>query len=255
MKIRTAKDVEKLDNRIKEEFGIDVQKYRNEEVIENFVNLLVFPQYVFTWVFRPILISIAIFIMGFFIFNLVHIEYIIYGFIGLILFLLTGVLIGLLFLTRKIKSDLWGIVNYSLEVMKSALSDMNQVNNYITTTNRKEVFGVLFKGIIHIVTIPMASKVISDKVPFFAGFLNRILKKVLILISEKVKFQEENLIEELKEKTNEQNEHQMNSSSISSVSTGLEKVINFTFRVVQFPLKLGTGITICILIIFIYLIN
>ncbi|MEM6699997.1 MAG: hypothetical protein AAF599_16460, partial [Bacteroidota bacterium] len=74
MKIRTSKDVEKLDKKIKEELGIDVQKYRNEEVVENFVQLLVFPEYVINWVIRPVLISIGIFIIGFFTLNLVHVE-------------------------------------------------------------------------------------------------------------------------------------------------------------------------------------
>ena len=157
MRIRTAKDVERLDNKIKEELGIDVSKYRNEEVVENFVELLVFPRYVFFWVLRPILISIGIFIIGFFLFDLVHIEYVIYGIIGLVLFLTSGILIGLLFFTWKMKKDIWGIVNYSLEIMKSSVQDLNQVNNQVTKENKKDVLGLLFKGIMHIVTIPLKS--------------------------------------------------------------------------------------------------
>lgn len=255
MRIRTTKDVEKLDNKIKEELGVDVQKYRNEEVVENFVELLVFPEYVITWVIRPILISIGIFIIGFFIFDLVHIEYIIYGVIGLILFLVNGILIGLLFLIWKMKSDIWGIVDYSLEIMKSAVNDMNQVNSQVTKENRKDVLGLLFKGIIHIVTIPMMSKVISEKIPFVGGIVNRIVKKVLILVSDKVKFDDENLKQELKKNEGESNAIQIYSSSISSVSKGLEKVMNFTFGVAQFPLKFGFVIIFLTLILFLYLIN
>ncbi len=44
MQIRTTKDVEKLDLKIKEELGIDVSKYRNPEVAESFVDLLIFPK-------------------------------------------------------------------------------------------------------------------------------------------------------------------------------------------------------------------
>mgnify|MGYP001801556879 CR=1 FL=1 len=81
MKIRTSKDVEKLDKKIKEELGIDVQKYRNEEVVENFVQLLVFPEYVINWVIRPVLISLIILLIGFLTYNLVHIDYLLYGII------------------------------------------------------------------------------------------------------------------------------------------------------------------------------
>ena len=35
MKIRTARDVEKLDLKIKEELGVDVKEYRNEEAVES----------------------------------------------------------------------------------------------------------------------------------------------------------------------------------------------------------------------------
>ncbi|WP_405205364.1 hypothetical protein [Aquimarina sp. LLG6339-5] len=255
MRIRTKKDVEKLDHKIKEELGIDVQKYRNEEVVENFVELLVFPKYVINWVVRPVLISILIFIIGFFIFDLVHIEYVLYGIIGLILFLISGILIGLLFLIWKMKSDIWGILNYSLEIMKSAITDMVQVNNQVNEENRKDVLGLLFKGIIHIVTIPMISKVISDKVPLIGGIVNRIVKKILTLVSDKVKFDEEKLKKELNKKEGESNALKIYSNSISSATKGLEKIMNFTFGVAQFPLKIIFGIVFLLLILFLYLIN
>ncbi|MBO0590997.1 hypothetical protein I2486_06205 [Cellulophaga sp. E16_2] len=255
MKIRTKKDVEKLDNKIKEELGIDVQKYRNEEVIENFVELLVFPKYIFNCLIRPILISILIFIVGFFIFDLVHIEYVIYGTVGLILFLITGILVGLLLLMWKMKSDMWGVVNYSLDIMKSAITDMIQVNNQVNEENRKDVLGLLFKGIIHIVTIPMISKVISDKVPFVGGIVKRIVKKILTLFSDKVKFDEEKLSQELNKKEGDSNALRIYLNSISSATTGLEKIMNFTFGVAQFPLKIVFGIILSILVLFLYLIN
>lgn len=255
MKIRTAKDVEQLDLKIKEELGVDVQKYRNEEVVENFVELLVFPRYVITWIIRPIVIAIGLFILGFFVLHLVHVEYILYGIIGLILFVVNGILIGLLFLIWKMKSDTWGIVEYSLEIMKSAVTDMNQVNSQVTAENRKDVLGLLFKGIIHLVTIPMMSKVIADKVPFIGGLVNKIVKKILVLVSDKVEFDDENLTEELQKKEDQPNVLQIYSSSITSVSKGLEKVMNFTFGVAQLPLKLVFGIVFLLLILFLYLIN
>tara|TARA_B100001059_G_C17815477_1_gene574946 strand:- start:1718 stop:2473 length:756 start_codon:yes stop_codon:yes gene_type:complete len=251
MRIRTKKDVEKLDNKIKEELGIDVRKYRNEEVSENLVELLVFPKYVISWVIRPILISIVVFIIGFFVFDLVHIEYVIYGIIGLILFLMVGIITGLLFLMWKMKSDIWSIINYSFEIMKSAVTDLNQVNK----ENRKDVLGLLFKGIIHVVTIPMISKIISDKVPFVGGIVNRIVKNILTLVTDKVEFDEEKLKQEHNKAESESNVLKEYSNSISSASSGLEKIMNFTFGVAQFPLKIVFGIILLALILFLYLIN
>lgn len=255
MRIRTQKDVEKLDIKIKDELGIDVQKYRNEEVAENFAELLVFPQYVVSWVIRPILVALLLFIIGFFILDLVHIEYALYGIIGLVLFLVNGLLFGLIFLIWKMKSHMWGIVNYSLDIMKSAVTDMNQINNQVTKENRKNVLGLLFKGIIHIVTIPMLSKVISDKVPFIGELVNGIVKKILTLVSDKLKFDEGKLEKEMNKTEKEPNALQVYSNSISSVSKGLEKVMNFTFGVAQWPLKIGFGIVFLLLLLFLYLIN
>lgn len=255
MNIRTEKDLELLDKKIQEELGVDVQKYRNEEVAENFVELLVFPEYVISWVIRPVLVSLAIFILGFYILNLVHLEYIIYAVIGLGLFLTTGLLIGLLSLCWKMKSDMWGIVDYSLDVMKLAVSDMNKVNNQVTKENRKDVLGLLFKGIIHIVTIPMLSQAISDKVPLIGNLVNGIAKKILTTISNAVKFDEENLKQELSKKENEPNALEIYSNAISIVSEGLEKLMNFTFKVAEWPLMIGLFIAIILLILFLYLIN
>ena len=255
MKIRTPKDVEKLDQRIKDELGVDVRKYRNEEVAENFVALLVFPKYVISWVIRPVLIAIGLFIIGFFLLDLVHVEYFLYGVVGVFLFLGSGLLAGLLFLVWKMKKDMWGIIDYSLDIMKSAVNDMSQVNNQITAENRKNVLGLLFKGILHIVTIPVISKVIAEKVPIIGGLVSRLVSRILIIVSNVVKFDEYELQQELRKKEGEPRALQIYLDSISSVSSGLEKVMKFTFGVAQFPLKIGFGVVFLMLIIFVYLVH
>ena len=88
---------------------------------------------------------------------------------------------------------------------------------------------MLFKGIIHIVTIPTLSKVIIDKVPFVAGLVNEIVKRVLILVTEKIKFSSEELEHNVTKNKSQLNANQTNKSPITSVSTGLAKVMNFNF--------------------------
>ncbi len=255
MKITTSKDVEELDQKIKDELGIDVRKYKNEEVAEKFGELLVFPQYIVNWTIRPVLVSIVVFILGFYVIDLVHVEYVLYALFGLILFLLNGILLGVLFLTWKMKSDMWGIVAYSLNIMKSAVEDLNQVNNQISPENRKSVLTLLFKGIVHIVTIPMLAKILSDKIPILGGVVKRLVSKILVLVSDKIKFDEEGLKEELKKEGEESKLLQLYSNSISSSIVGLEKIMNITFGIAQFPLKIAFTISFLILIVFIYLIH
>ena len=145
------------------------------------------------------------------------------------LFLAIGIQIGILILSWKIKSDIYYIVKFTLEITESALTDFNKINSKITKVNRQEVFGLLFKGIIHIVTIPTLSKVIIDKVPFVAGLVNEIVKRVLILVTEKIKFSSEELEHNVTKNKSQLNANQTNKSPITSVSTGLAKVMNFNF--------------------------
>lgn len=254
MKIRTKKDVENLDRKIQEELGIDVKKYRNQEVAESFGELLVFPAYILNWTIRPVLFSVLVYILGFTVIDLVHIEYLIYGIFGLILFLVTGILGGLFFLTWKMKSDMWGIIEYSLGIMKSAVEDLNLMNDHINPENRKDVLGLLFKGIIHIVTIPMLSKVISDKVPLLGGIVNWFVKKILTRISDIVKFDEIRLKEELKVKNPESSALNIYIKSITATTTGLNKLVNVTFGIAQLPLKIFLGIFLFLTALFVYLI-
>jgi len=255
MKIRTSRDVEKLDKKIKDELGVDVRKYKNEEVVETFGELLVFPQYIITWAIRPVLFSIVAYITGFYLIELVHIEYVLYGIIGLVLFLFSGILFGFIFLTWKLKSDMWGIVEYSLNIMRSVVEDLNQVNDRINPENRKQVLTLLFKGIVHIVTIPMLTKIISEKIPFIGGVVKRFVSKILILVSDRIKFDEQNFKKELKKEGGESKLLQLYSSSISSSIGEVEKIMNIAFKIAQFPFKIVFTISFMLLSLFIYLIN
>lgn len=255
MQIRTEKDVEKLKLKIQNELGVNVEQYHNEEVVEKFVELLVFPQYVANWVTRPLSIALILFVVGFFVLDLVHIEYLVYGVAGFFLFLFTGLFAGLLFLTWKMKSDLWGIIDYSIGILKSAVNDLGKVSDKISSENRRNVLGLLFKGIIHIVTIPMMSKVVGEKVPFVSGMVNGFMKKTLTLVSDRVKFDETLVEEEMQRSESEPNPAATYAKSIDSVSTGLESIMGLTFKVAQYPLLIGFCISTLLLVVFVYLVN
>lgn len=255
MRIRTEKDVKKLDEKLKTELGIDVTQYRNEEAVDNFAELLAFPAYIVSWVIRPIGFFLLLFIFGFYALNLVHIEYVIYGVIGFVLFLITGISFGLLSLFFKLKKDIWNIANYSLNILKSVIEDLSNVNSQITDANRKDVLSLVFKGIIHIVTIPMLAKIVTSKIPILGSLISKLIKKILVLLSDKLEFDDEK-IEELVVKDSENNEG-FNSyiKSVDNASKGLETLVTFTFKVAKIPFLIIFIVSISILCLFIYLIN
>lgn len=121
MKIRTQNDIHLLEEKIKNDFDIDIHKYRNEEVVSSFAELLIFPQYVINWGIRPILVSLLLYFLGFFIVDIENgFEFIIYLLFGGALFLIGGFLFAIVFLVRRMKNDLGAIMEYSIEILKEA---------------------------------------------------------------------------------------------------------------------------------------
>ncbi|WP_299104142.1 hypothetical protein [uncultured Tenacibaculum sp.] len=256
MKIRTEKDVRELDEKIKRELGIDVRKYRNEEVVASFSELISLPSYIVSWVIRPILFALLLFIAGYYTLNLVHIEYLIYSIIGLVLYLFAGVSFGLLLLLIKMKKDIWSVVDYTLDIMKSAVKDLASVNNQITEENKKNVLSLLFKGILHIVTIPMFTEIITSKIPIVGFLLSKLLKKVLVLISDRLKFEETDMLTSKETfTTGESGVVKSYMITIESASKGLEKLTSFTFKIARFPIILLFGLSFILLFLFLYLIH
>ncbi len=254
MKIRTEKDIQDLDEKIKNELGIDVNKYKNEEVAETFFELLLLPKYIFNTTVWPVIGAFIVYIIGFFVIDLAHFEYFPYGVFGFVLLLSTGFFGGMLFLIYRMKSDLFKIIEYSLDIMKSCIEDLNQVNQNITPENKKNVLGLLFKGVIHIVTVPMMTEVVGDKLPIVGRFIKGMIKSMLTLVSDKVKFDESMVKDELSKREEETGFIEGKTELLSQATDGLQKILSTTAGVAQFPLKIGFGISSILLFLLLYFI-
>ncbi len=256
MKIRTEADIERLDQKIKSELNIDVRKYKDESVAEKFVALLVFPEYIITWMIGPLLLAIFLFVLGFFVLNLVHVEYVLYVTIGLVLFLIAGFSAGFLLLTKNMKKDIGAILDYSLSMTEAAVMDVNFVNKNASPEYKKDSFALLFKGIIHIVTIPMTTTVISEKLPLFSIFINKIIKKFFTLISDRVNFKDLPL-NAVQTSAPQESSRALNlySKSMSYTSLGMGKLMNLSFGLVRFPFKIIFWIIILLLLLLLWGIN
>jgi len=252
MKIRTEEDVALLDARIKKELGISVSKYKNEEVVETFVSMLVFPEYILSWTFKPVLLALLGYAIGFFVIDLVHVQYVLYAVLGLVLFLLVGLLLGIIFLTNQLKTDVLGIMDYSMGIMKSAAADIDTAKVNIPPEGRKDALRMLYKGIIHIVTLPMLTTAISARIPIVGGLINRFVRKVIVALSDKISIDESML--QGKESALTLLEADSKSGVVKSSNRNLTKVMDVSVGVAQFPLKVLLYLLIGILFSFIYLI-
>ncbi|MEM8860589.1 MAG: hypothetical protein AAGD96_19880, partial [Chloroflexota bacterium] len=141
-KIQTV-DVEALDQKIKNELGLDISKYNNPRIVESLVELLAIPYYLRYWVIRPIFLSIAAYVLGYYIFELTQFEYAFYGVLGLIFFLATGFLLAMLLLTFKLKNSILEIINFIFDILRSSVEDLHQVGSQVNLKNSPEVLGLL----------------------------------------------------------------------------------------------------------------
>jgi len=254
MRIKTEKDVQKLDAKLKSELGIDVSKYRNPEIAEKFVDLLVFPQFVLNWVLRPITISFFIYLTIFYLFDLSPIMTIVYAVFGLILFLLNGTLFGVLLLLWKMKKDMFGVMKYSLNIMKECTVDLKHVSTITTKENKKETLGLLFLGITHIVTIPMVTEALGNKIPFIGGLFSKLFKKILRLASSRIKFNYDPNKNEIVEDKSPAVVTNTYIRSIDHTIEGLDKFLTTILRVGQFPISMVTLVTISLLGVLLYVV-
>lgn len=255
MKIRNEKDVELLDQKIQDELGIDVKKYRNPVVLESIMEIITLPQFIMTWMLRPLGISLLIFLTGFFTLNLDRFEYLLYGGIGSLLIIITGLLLGLVVLTWKIRNQLWGVIDFTLGIMKSAIVDFHHVGTQVTAENRAAVFSLLFKGIVHIVSIPMLTKAFTQEIPLVGGLFARFIKKVLTIVADKADWSGKMTKEELQKDIDQPNALELYVSSLTTVTNGLEKVLNVAFRIAQVPLFLNFLFFFILTLVFLYIIN
>jgi len=131
MKVRTKRAARKLDKLIQEELGVDIKKYRDPEVEETVSGMFNFIVYAINAIKFPVLIGLGLFIIGFSVLDLVHVENLIYGVFGLVLTLIVALLIGVLLIIWGIKNDVLEVIDYSLNLTKNIQKDNHAIQSWL----------------------------------------------------------------------------------------------------------------------------
>lgn len=255
MNVKTQAEAAALNQRIIDEMGVDISKYRNEEVAETLGDLLVFPLYAINWVIRPVLISLALWLLGFWFIDLVHVQYLIYGVVGLALALITGFFAGILYLTIRFKGDIHSMMTYSMDILRGVVKDVDQLNAGTNAGNRKDNLTMLFAGVVHIITVPVAASVVGNKVPFIGGYVAKLLTKVLRRIANVFKWPEISRQQTAFQAEEEGKILPVYLTSVTTFESVISKVLGISVGVVQTPVAIiffGFALTTAL---FVYLIN
>lgn len=256
MKIRTQTDIDNLDRRIQDELGVDIKKYRDEEVVENLVELMNFPVYVTNWTLRPILYSFIAFLIGFLLIDLENkFEYVIYTAAGFCLFLSVGGTFGLILLVRKLKLDIWRIIEYTIDLLKSVVADIDKIKNQISPKSRRSVFTLVFKGIIHIIVIPFWAVAFTEGIPIIGRPIKWIVVQILSFISDQLKLEEIRTAVELNESKNKKDFLTTQSEIFLEESSQLKKALSFSLNIAQLPLIFYFFVSLIFLSVLIFILN
>ncbi|MEM8861438.1 MAG: hypothetical protein AAGD96_24200, partial [Chloroflexota bacterium] len=184
----------------------------------------------------PIFLSLAAYVLGYYIFELTRFEYAFYGILGLLFFLTTGFLLAMLLLTFKLKSSILEIINFIFDILRSSVEDLHQVGSQVNLKNSPEVLGLLFTGITHIIIIPILADQVAGQVPIIGRFVTRFISRVLARIASTMTF--ENVGNDLNfdDASDESRMLEAYANAIHSVVRGTNRVLNVTMRIAQFPL-------------------
>jgi len=256
MKITTQKDLDLLEVRIKNDLGIDISKYRNDEVAESFAELILFPKYVFLWGVRPIIGSLVIFIIVYLCINLdSFFESLVFIIFGLPLALICGVLFAGVFLIRKMKSDIGGIMEYTIEILKEAISDISELNQNMKATEKKESIKLLYLGIMHVVTIPSITSAIKKSHRIVGYPLSWLIRKIFVSLANAVTMEDlEKSVKTSYAKRNQTYEQEVKEGAIIHKNV-LQKIVDIAISTIEFPFKFLFVINLMFFIILTYILN
>ena len=107
-----------LSIRLKNDFGLDLETYKNPEMVERLGELIAFPTFLIKSISIPIVIAILIFVTSFFILDFGWIGLTFYIIIGLVLYIISGVITGILNFISKLQNDIRKIINLTFDIFK-----------------------------------------------------------------------------------------------------------------------------------------
>lgn len=253
MKIKTEQDVHDLDLRIQSELGLNLKKYRNDEVVEKILSLLVFPEYFITWVIGPVILALVCYGLGFYFFDLSAVTIGLYILFGLVLFFLTGFSFGLLMLLGRMKKDIVEIIHHTKDSVLAIKEDASDVLSQMSPGKRKTSIAMLFQGVLHLITIPTLAVAIKAKIPIVGGLLSWMVRKILTTISNTVELSDAiadqpSLAQQGTQTLDAGPEKGQASSRV------FQKMLGISFGIVRFPIKLIFLISLVMLVLFIWVI-
>lgn len=239
---------------INKEVGIDFVKYQELELKEfgkKINNIVMIQNYAVKMMIKPLLISLFIYLSIFFFVDMSLVGKIVYGIIGLLLFILNGVAYGALSFLSNLKKDIKLIINTSLDFTTNIFQDFNEINTNIK--NIQNPMGLILEGLIAAIVTPTLSTTFT-KVPIAGSFLMFSSDKAMGIVVTQFKNYENTT--NVKSFIGNQSDKLINYSDkaqslINTFSIKTDKYINNSFSTVQIPVRIMFTISIILTSVFV----
>ena len=237
-------DKEELKELILEKYGINLERYKNPEIVQKIGDMILFPNYAAKNILGSVILALIGFVIFFLTIDMSATLVILYVIFGGGLWFLFGLLGGINFFLHKIEKDMQVLITYGFELTKNALNDLESVGDKL----KKEGIGEIFKGVVVVIIIPSVTEAISGQIPIIGAAVNNAVDRILLRIGDNMKFH-------LKENSGTTLSKSDHAEMIHNLQTTLQTSLKGTFRVVKLPLKVLWVISFVFLLIILGLIS
>ncbi len=237
-----------LIQKIKSDLGINISDYSNGDFVSKITDVIFIQKYAISKLIIPLGVVILGYILGFFILDLGVVGYPIYGFLGLVSFIILGICCSVFSIFNQLKNDIVEILNLAISPLKLAVRDL--LKNTEKIASQKNPLTLVFEGIIFVNITPVIFSVF-DKVPFLGKFLLGGSEKILGMAVNSFKKQEDKMNLKTDKLTNVISKFENIDSFTERFRNTIDKVLSKGIRIVKFPFKITFVIALIILIIII----
>ena len=240
-------DKEELKELILEKYGINLERYKNPEIVQKIGDMILFPNYAAKNILGSVILALIGFVIFFLTIDMSATLVILYVIFGGGLWFLFGLLGGINFFLHKIEKDMQVLITYGFELTKNALNDLESVGDKL----KKEGIGEIFKGVVVVIIIPSVTEAISGQIPIIGAAVNNAVDRILLKTVDRILLRiGDNMKFHLKENSGTTLSKSDHAEMIHNLQTTLQTSLKGTFRVVKLPLKLLWVISFVFLLIF-----
>lgn len=240
----------KLIIQVKNELNIDLNDYRNDDLINQILNLISFHVYFFSAFILPFFILLLLLLSTFWIFNLLWYTKLLVLILGSFWMICFTITLGIHRFFNRVKKDFIMIVNNICDLLVTI--NLNVSNNIQFKENKSEKMLLLFEGFLFSVLTPSINEKIKKNNRYFSKYFVKIIEKIFQLIFTSLKksfsssqVKTDGLLNSFDEKV--KNASAKLSENIVSVKNNAKSIVTTSVKIISYPIAIINIIQIILL--------